>query len=193
MNDVVRLESANQLLRENFLRWQCRTRQMCVREREGRPDDSMMPAVYLPDTEDLFGHIITVMSKRAEYSKVPELQHMVKQTHDPASRRKKALTLLSETYYQKATEFSDVLTSTFSVDSKGAQALRQAKRCRLEFSAYRQSYQLDCKVWRLSQNNPLWQSTYWHNMLFNPSLPPDTVILGFEPDWSRCQADPSPV
>lgn len=193
MNDVVRLESANQLLRENFLRWQCRTRQMCVREREGRPDDSMVPAVYLSNSDELFGHIITVMSKRAEHSKVPELQHMVKQTHDPADRRKKALTLLSETYYQKATEFSDVLTSTFTVDSQGAQALRQAKRCRLEFSAYRQSYKLDCKVWRLSQNNPLWQSTYWHNMLFNPALPPDTVILGFEPDWARCQADPSPV
>ncbi len=192
MSEVVRLDSANQLLKDNFLRWQCRTRQITVREHEGKPGDAMLPAVYLPDATEPVGHIITVMSKLPAYSKVPELQHMVKRTHDPAKRRKEAVTLFSETYYQKATEFSDVLTSTFTPESEGARTLLQAKRCWLEFSAFSQVYQLDCRVWRLSQHNPLWQATYWHNMLFNPALAPDTVILGFEPDWAQCQADPSP-
>lgn len=196
MSEVLRLESANQLLRENFLRWQCRVRQMCVREHEGKPDDSMMPAVVLgrnPSADEPFGHIITVMSKSAPYSKVPELKHMVKKTNDPAKRRKEAVTLLSETYYQKATEFSDILTSTFLPGSTGAREIQKAGYCRLTFDAYNQRYDLACKVWRLSQHNPLWQATYWHNMLFNPSLPPDTVILGFEPDWANCTADPSPI
>jgi len=200
VSEVLRLDSANQLLRENFLRWQCRVRQICVREQEGKPDDSMMPAVFLglgggDDTtsSELFGHIITVMCKSAPYSKVPELKHMVKKTNDPASRRKDAVTLLSETYYQKATEFSDILTSTFLPGSEGARDIQKAGHCRLRFDAYNQRYDLACKVWRLSQHNPLWQATYWHNMLFNPSLPPDTIILGFEPDWARCTADPSPI
>lgn len=192
MSEVLRLDSANQLLKENFLRWQCRTRQMIVREQEGKPGDAMVPAVFLPDTTEPMGHIITVMCKLPAYSKVPELQHMVRRTHDPANRRKAAITLLSETYYQKATEFSDVLTSTFAPDSEGARELLLARQCRLEFSAFNQRYQLNCRVWRLSQHNPLWQTTYWHNMLFNPALPPDTVILGFEPDWAQCHADPSP-
>ena len=192
MTEVLRLDSANQMLRENFLRWQCRTRQICVREREGKPDDAMLPAVYIGDAEEPLGHIITVMSKDQAYSRVPELKHMVKRTHDPATRRKAALTLFSETYYQKATEFSDVLTSTFTAESEGAKVLRAAGRCRLEFSAFQQTYSLDCKVWRLSRHNPLWQATYWHNMLFNPSLSPESVILGFEPDWAKCDANPSP-
>jgi hypothetical protein len=29
--------------------------------------------------------------------------------------------------------------------------------------------------------------------LFNPGLAADTIILGFEPDWPRSTADPSPV
>ena len=196
MSEVVRLDSANQLLRINFLRWQCRVRQICVREREGKPDDAMLPALYLgtePIAErDLLGHIITVMSKTALYSKVPEMKYMVQRSHDPAKRRKEALTLLGETHYQKAEEFSDVLTSTFSPESEGAREIRKAGNCRLVFEAYSQRYELVCKVWRLSEHNPLWQATYWHNMLFNPALPPDTIILGFEPDWAKCSADPSP-
>ena len=196
MSEVVRLDSANQLLRINFLRWQCRVRQICVREREGKPDDAMLPALYLgtePVLErELLGHIITVMSKTALYSKVPEMKYMVQRSHDPAKRRKEALTLLGETHYQKAEEFSDVLTSTFSPESEGAREIRKAGNCRLVFEAYSQRYELVCKVWRLSEHNPLWQATYWHNMLFNPALPPDTIILGFEPDWAKCSADPSP-
>jgi len=55
----------------------------------------------------------------------------------------------------------------------------------LIFEAYNQEYKLDCKVNKLSQNHPLYQSTWWHNLLFNPELNPDTIILGFEPDWDK--------
>ena len=29
-----------------------------------------------------------------------------------------------------------------------------------------------------------------HNKLFNPTLAPDTEVLGFEPDWARSTSDP---
>jgi len=38
--------------------------------------------------------------------------------------------------------------------------------------------------------NPLYQATMAHNMLFNPTLPPDTEVLGFEPNWEASSADP---
>ena len=193
MSAVVRMDSANQLLKLSFLRWQCRVRQICVREREGKPDDAMIPALYTSASEEPMGHIITVMSKTAPYSKVPEMKYMVQRSHDPAKRRKEILTLLGEAHYQRAEEFSDILTSTFPPDSDGAREILKAGHCRLVFEAFSQRYELACKVWRLSGHNPLWQATYWHNMLFNPALPPDTIILGFEPDWSRCEADPSPL
>ena len=81
---------------------------------------------------------------------------------------------------------------TFPPGSAGAAAIRRAGRCTLTFDAFNQRYDLECRVWKLTAKNPLWQATYWHNALFNPSLPAETVILGFEPDWKRSSADPDP-
>ena len=175
----------NNALMEQFLGWQCRVRQMNMRDHLGRPDDSVMPAVTLAGETEPMGHIVTVFSKWGAHSKVPELKHMVKQTYDPAQRREKALTYFSSTYYQKGREFSDTLSATFLPDSAGAAKLIDAGACSLKFEAYSQQYNLECKVTRLSKNHPLYQSTWWHNLLFNPELHPDTIILGFEPDWNK--------
>jgi hypothetical protein len=190
---VVRMQNANAALRDSFLRWQCRVRQMMMRDDQGRPGDPVMPSLTLPGQAEPMGHIITVMSKAPQYSKTPEMRHMVRKTNDPAQRRQSALTFFSEYYYQKASEFSDILTATFPPDSPGAAAIRAAGRVTLTFQAYGQRYDLACKVWALATHNPLHQATYWHNLLFNPNLPSDAVILGFEPDWARSSADPSPV
>ena len=57
------------------------------------------------------------------------------------------------------------------------------------FEAYAQRYTLDCRVWRLTDKNMLHRATMAHNRLFNPALPGDTVVLGFEPDWSASIAE----
>ncbi len=170
-------------LRVSFMKWQCRVRQLNMRESEGRPDDSIMPAVFLDGSETPLGHIITLMNKAPGYSVTPELQHMARKTHDPAQRRAEALKFLSASYYQKAAEFSDVLTATFPPDSEGALTIRRAQSCRLVFEAYSQRFDLNCKVWKLAPHNTLYQATMAHNRLFNPAIPPDTIVLGFEPDW----------
>ena len=191
--EVVRMASADNALRDSFMRWQCRVRQIMMRDDRGRPGDAIMPAVTLVGTDAPMGNVITVMSKGPQYSKTPEMRHMVRKTNDPAQRRDTALTFFSEYYYQKAAEFSDILTATFPPGSPGAAQIRDAGRVTLTFAAYNQRYDLDCRVWALAEHNPLHQATYWHNLLFNPGLAADTIILGFEPDWSRCTADPSPV
>ncbi|QGX97059.1 hypothetical protein EI983_01720 [Roseovarius faecimaris] len=176
-------------LRLTFLKWQCRVRQLNMREADGRPDDAIMPAVHLDGADEPLGHIITVMNKSPGYSVTPELEHMARKTHDPAQRRDAALKFLSASYYQKAAEFSDILTATFPPGSDGAATIRRAKSCRLVFEAYAQRFDLSCKVWKLAQHNLLYQATMAHNRLFNPALPPDTIVLGFEPDWSASSSD----
>jgi len=113
----------NHALMQQFLGWQCRVRQMAMRDNMGRPDDAVTPSVTLHGQSEPMGHVITVFSKWGAYSKVPELKHMVKQTNDPALRREKALTYFSSTYYQKGREFSDTLSATFQPDSDGAAQL----------------------------------------------------------------------
>ena len=180
-------------LRDAFLKWQCRVRQIAMREGLGRPDDAVTPALWLEGAEAPMGHVITVLNKAPNASKTPELMHIAKRTADPAERRNKAIEFLSQVYYQKGQEFSDMLTATFPPGSEGAAAIREAGRCRLVFEAYAQRWELSCRVWRLAEHHPLHQATWWHNFLFNPQLAPDTVILGFEPDWAASTADPSPV
>ena len=175
-------------LKERFLRWQCRVRQIAMRERGGQPDDAIVPALTLPGEREPLGHVITLISKWGTHSRTAELRHVVKRTNDPAERRKKALELFSETWYQQAREFSDVLTATFPPGSPGAARIVAAGRCTLDFDAYSQRFALDCAVRALPSSHPLHQATWWHNVLFNPSLHPDTLVLAFEPDWERSEA-----
>ena len=177
-------------LRMAFLKWQCRVRQVMMRDNHGRPDDSITPDLFLPGEDEAMGAIITLLNKSAGFSVTPELLHMAKKTNDPAQRRDQAIRFFSATYYQKAAEFSDILTATFPPASPGAAKIRDAGSVRLRFDAYNQVFDLRCKVWRLASHNPLHQATLAHNGLFNPALPPDTEVLGFEPDWDSSSADP---
>ena len=184
-SQILGLASKPHPLRDHFLRWQCRVRLTVMREAMGRPNDSIMPILSLPDEEQSMGAIVTVMSKLPVYSKTPEMRQMAKSTNDPAIRREKALRFFSEAYYQKRQEFSDILTATFPAGSNGAAAIRKAEVCTLRFEAYNQIFLLHCRVWKLTKKNPLYQATWWHNHLFNPSISDDIIILGFEPNWEH--------
>ena len=184
-----RVHDANPL-RMAFLRWQCRVRQMAMRDTDGRPDDAIMPAVFVGDADAPMGHIITLLNKSPGYSVTAELDHMAKKTNDPAQRRDSGLRFLSATYYQRAEEFSDILTATFPPGSPGAAMLHEARQVRLVYEAYNQRFELACKVWRLAEHNPLYLATMAHNRLFNPGIPPATEVLGFEPDWTASTSEP---
>lgn len=178
-------------LREKFLKWQCRTRQMMMRDNGGRPDDAIMPDVVLPGESEPLGAVITILNKAPGHSVTTELRHMARKTHDPAQIRNQALQFFSATYYQKHQEFLDILTATFPPGSPGAARIRGAGNCRLLFDAYAQRFDIACKVWHLAAHNPLHEATMAHNRLFNPALSAEAVILGFEPDWKNSSATPA--
>ena len=190
-SNVVRLDSANEQLRDGFLRWQCRIRQIAMRSHEGRPSAGMTPLVSTVGAGAPVARIVTVLCKRPEHSATMELRHMARRTHDPAERRDSALKFLAERYYQSSREFSDILTASFPPDSGTAAALLDHRECRLAFEQFSQRFDVHCTVRRLSPNNPLREATFWHNLLFNPRLSSDCVILGFDPDWPKSEADPS--
>ena len=194
--NVVRLELANEELRDRFLRWQCRIRQIAMRSEGGRPTSGMTPLAFTGEGEVAGGdgappfRIVTVLCKRPEHSVTMELRHLARRTHDPAERRESALKLFAERYYQAAREFSDTLTASFAPGSATAARLLEARECRLDFEQFSQRFRVHCAVRRLSERNPLREATFWHNLLFNPRLPADCTVLGFEPDWGRSEAEP---
>ena len=177
-------------LRNAFVGWQCRSRQIAMRENLGKPDNSIMPTVYQEKTNKPFGQIITVLLKKAAYSKTLELKQIFKRTNDPSERRENALQLFSEAYYQIPAEFSDTLTATFTPNSSSTKFFMNTRKCILKFCAYSQQFELTCNVFKLEKSDPSYQATWWHNRIFNPRLNPETIIIGFEPNWIASKAQP---
>jgi hypothetical protein len=187
---LVRLEAAQAALRDHFLGWQCRLRQLAVREAGGRPSSGMRPELRLTAAGPPLGTITTLILRREPGQATAQFRHMARKTQDPAERYDAALKMLAATYYQRSREFSDQLTALFGPSSEIAERSLSAGRCLLAFEQYSQRYTLPCAVRALAEDEPAYQATYWHNALFNPALPGDVQVLGFQPDWALAEAEP---
>ena len=170
---------------EAFMKFQCRARQMIMRDNLGRPDASITPTIYLKGNTKPITEIITLMHKLPEYSALSELMHIARKTNDPSQRRDQAVKLLSASYYQKHREFTDVLTATFTPNSNLAETLISEGSCRLLFDAHSHKFESTFTVNKLERSEFLFRSTIMHNQLFNPNLHPETIILSFSPGWEE--------
>lgn len=186
--NVVLLEPAAARLRDEFIGWQCRLRQLSVREGLGRPSSGMRPRVSAPGGDEL-SPAITVLLMRAEPEEsTTQFRFQVQKTHDPIERYDKALEILSGWFYQRPREFTDVMTALFGEESPLADRLLLHGRCELDFAESSKGYRIPCAVLALSEEDELFQATYWHNRLFNPNMPPGVRVLSFKPDWPHAAA-----
>lgn len=172
----------------DFLYWQCRIRQQSVREGNGRPTQGMIPNIIV-DNDTRLGQIITLITKESPENNTSQFMHMVKKTQDPTERLEGAIRLLSEMYYQDPKDFSDEITALFGPGSETCEKLRTSEKCVLNFEQNNQRFLIPCKVIDLPSEHPRYQVTFWHNSLFNPSMPGDINILAFIPDWSETQSE----
>ena len=183
-------ESDPAAVRMRFLGWQCRLRQIAIREDGGRPGPGMTPRLRV-DLEGLVPDSIVVQIIQSEPAEMTnQLRHIYRSTLDPRSRYERALGLLRTGYFQHPEHFSDVMTALFGPGSATAQSLLSAQQCVLEFDHYSQRYRLPCRITHLDEDSEAWQATYWHNALFSPHIAANCVVLGFAPDWQRAGAEP---
>ncbi len=177
-------------LRDHFLGWQCRVRQHAVRHAGGRPTSGMRPQVAIGNKGEVLGQITVLIVKRAPQEITAQFRHMVRKTHDPEDRYDSALRTLAAAYYQQPREFSDEMTALFGPDSTIAGRLLAAGHCVLDFEQYSQRYRIPCEVRGLPERSPAFQTTYWHNSLFNPVMPTGVQVLAFRPDWRGAEVEP---
>ena len=190
-DNVVRLEVAQEALRGAFLGWQCRIRQIAVREHGGRPTPGMRPVLEVAARR--VGPITVVLNKRDGDKTTSQFRFMVKRTHDPLERYEAAMRHLAAAYYQRPESFSDQMTALFAPDASLPGRIAGRTDCVLLFEQFRQRWRLPCAARLLDPSSPGWQATYWHNALFNEHLPGGAQIVAFAPDWTRAEADPPPV
>lgn len=185
---VILLEPAVAALRDEFLGWQCRIRQLAVRQFGGRPSSGMRPRVLDPQGDEIAPAITVLINPEEPENSIKLFRHQVLKTNDPIERYDKALEILAASYFQQPAEFSDVLTALFGPGSSVAGRLLDLGQCVLEFEQFSQTYRLPCTVLALGEDEPFYKATYWHNRLYNPAMPPGISILAFTPDWTRAGA-----
>ena len=178
-------------IQEHFLGWQCRIRQYAMRNDEGRPTAGMQPDVFLEDGKEVASAVTLLLVPDLLQDSILQFRFMALKTQDPQERYKKAIQLLSSTFYQNVENFSGLMTGVFSMNSETVNRLKKNQRCVLEFDFQQQKFRVPAGIKVLLKKNPKYEFTYWHNFLFNPHLSPDVTVLGFEPDWSDSSADPT--
>ena len=171
------------ILRRQFFSWQCRMRQIVMRQHQGQPQSGVVPTPIIDGQPS--PAIITVIVRTAEESQLSELQHIVRRSYDPGKRLKDCLKVFSECYYQDPDDFEDTICAVFQPNSRYAEQLLGAEELILDFYAYQQQFQLSVHPKLLGTEDRLFQETYWHNLLFNPAISQDCTIVGFRPDWSK--------
>lgn len=188
LDNVILLEPAAQALRDEFLGWQCRIRQLAVREGGGRPNSGMRPRVVSHEGHEIAPAITVLIVPREPWDSARLFRHQYLKTQDPVERYDKALEITAASYFQQPRDFSDMMTALFAAESALADSLLRLGRCALEFSQYRQSYRVPCAIDELAQDDGFYQATYWHNSMYNPNIPAGARVLTFTPDWSRASA-----
>ena len=178
-------------IQDYFIGWQCRVRQYAMRNSEGRPSSGMRPCVLLKDGTEVASAATLLLVPIHPQESIQQFRFMALKTNDPRDRLKKAIELLSSTFYQHVENFSGVMTGLFSGSSETVKTLVNKKSCVLEFDYQQQSFRIPFRVKMLQNKEPEYEFTYWHNYLFNPYLSPEVKVLGFDPNWSGAFADPS--
>ena len=171
---------------KRFISWQCRLRKLSARELGGRPTPGMSVGVHSISGGKEKGRINFLIVKHEPASTTSEFRHIIRKTQDSAEWVKNGLRILTERHYQDEFNFSDELTALFGTDSSLADALTLAGQCHLKFAEDSVEQAFDFSVREMDEEELAFQATYWHNHLFNASIPGQVRILGFTP---RLQID----
>jgi len=182
---------AGQSLRDEFLAWQCRIRQIAMRQDGGRPSPGMRPRLLDQAGRDLVPALTVLMIPRDPSESTAFFRFQVMRLADPRELYEHALGFLQADYFQQPASFSDQLLAILPEGSKVAAALVADGRCILAFEQFSQAYRLPCAVSALQPGDAARDAAIWHNRLFNPALPETVHVVAFKPDWASARADKS--
>lgn len=176
-------------LRARFFGWQCRIRQIAMRQDGGRPSPGMRPRVLAGSGEEIA--ILTVLLVPREPDETTAFfRFQVEKSVDPREVYERGLAFLQADYFQDPKSFTDVLVAVLPEESPAATRLDAAGVCVLEFDQWRQRFRVPAAVRLLTHGDPVRSAAVWHNRLFNPLFSDAVHVVAFQPDWAAATADP---
>lgn len=183
---------SNNELKAYFLGWQCRIRQRSAREFGGAPLPGMRPRVLTRSGEELMSAMTVLILPKAPQESTAFIKFQVQRTHEPAKVYEAGVKYLAAAHFQDPEHFSEEMTALFQEGSRIAHEISRARECLLDFEQSAQRFTMFCEVRKLKTSEAAHQATLWHNRIFNPNVPNDAIILGFQPDWRNVHAEPMP-
>ncbi len=179
-------------LKRQFLGWQCRIRQMAMRQHGGRPSSGMAPKALDKKGAVLIDALIVLLIPKEPEDLTKFFQFQIQKSPDPKQSYEAALKLLQSDYFRESKSFSDQLAAQFSPQSAVADLLVEMGECILEFEQYSQVWKLTCQTRKLGLDDIARQHVLAHNRIFNRNIPSDATVLSFAPQWHSANADPAP-
>lgn len=174
-------------IRDGFLAWQCRIRQVAMRQHGGRPSSGMRPRVLDPEGREMSPALTVLMIPKRPEESTAFFRFQVMKTQDPRDVYERALAFLQADFFQSPETFSDRLVTVLARDAALAAALLEQGACTLEFVQSRRSYRIAAEVRALKSGHAAREAAIWHNRLFNPALPDTVHVLEFKPDWAAAR------
>jgi hypothetical protein len=183
------VKPSTKLLRDQFLAWQCRIRQIAMRQDGGRPSPGMCPRLLDASGRDLAPALTVLLIPRDPSESTAFFRFQVLRSPDPRDLYERALNFLQADYFQRPEAFSDRLLAVLPDGSPVAAALAAQGSCILRFKQFGQAYHLPCAALALKPGDPAREAAIWHNRQFNPALPETVHVVAFQPDWASVEAD----
>lgn len=176
-------QSDHAALRHEFIAWQCRIRQISVRNHAGQPMAAMRPRVSSRKGELLSPALMLLLVPEAAGPSLSFLRFQLQRTAEHQAARDAVIRYLAGEFYQIPELFSDRMTAVFGAGSELAAVILQRKEVLLDFEQYSQIYRMLCKVRALAPGDEAREFSLWQARAFNPNIPGDATVLGFRPDW----------
>ena len=176
-------------LKRQFLGWQCRIRQIAMRQHGGRPSQGMTPSVLDRKGNLIMPGMTIVLVPKDPDKHTKFFEFQIQKSPDPKQSYEAALKLLEGEYFQKPGKFSDTLAAQFASGSTTAQALAETGECILEFEQFNQTWKMQCDVHLLAVDDDARLHVLAHNRVFNRNIPSDAVVLAFSPRWHSANTD----
>jgi hypothetical protein len=181
-----------QSMRAYFLGWQCRIRQIAMRQDGGRPSPGMRPRVLDAAGAEIAPSLTVLLTPEEPAESTAFFRFQVLKSPDPRDLYERGLAYLRADHYQRPETFTDTLVAVLPENSVVAGRLLAEGNCTLAFDQFRQTFRLPCKVRDLQPGDDIYDAAVWHNRLFNPALPGALHVIAFKPDWASAEAEPGP-
>jgi hypothetical protein len=115
-------------MKSRFLTWQCRIRQIAVREHGGQPTPGMRPRVLKPSGECLMPAMTILILPEDTDESTSFFRFQVQKSPDPLKVYQSVLQYLQGEHYQVGNRFSDEMTALFEAGVADRGEARQGAR-----------------------------------------------------------------